>query len=60
MNIAGTLISLVTGSSPGELQAEAAAAEQQITLAIQTMIALTALNAALLGVLVVLAWKGKS
>jgi heme/copper-type cytochrome/quinol oxidase subunit 2 len=59
MNIAGTLISLVTGTTPGELQAEAEAAQQQITLAVQTMIALTAVNTALLGVLVLLAWKGK-
>lgn len=43
-----------------DLQAEAQAAQEQITLAAQTMIALTAANTLLLVAIVYLVWKGKN
>jgi len=59
-SIGGALVTLLTGSSPDQLQAEAQAAEQQLALAIQAMIALTAVNTVLLAAITYLAWKGKS
>ena len=43
-----------------DLQAEAQAAQEQITLAAQTMIALTAANTLLLVAIVYLVWTGKN
>ena len=58
-SIGGTLVSLLTGSSPDELQAEVQAAQQQLTLAVQTMIALTAANTLLLAGIAYLVWRKK-
>lgn len=58
-SLGGVLVSLLTGSSPDELQAQAQAVEQQLTLAVQTMIALTAANTVLLAGIAYLVWRKK-
>jgi hypothetical protein len=39
-DIGGSLVTAVTGTNPADLQAELTSAEQQLTLAIQTIIGL--------------------
>lgn len=51
------IIGAVTGSNPAELQAQISAAEQQLQIAIGTMIALEAIIALELLVLVAMGWK---
>lgn len=50
-NILGTLGNVLTGGSLSQLQAEAADAQQQITLAVETIIGLLALQVVLLGLI---------
>jgi hypothetical protein len=56
-DIGNALITAATGSSPGELQAQAAQAEQQLSIAIATMIGLEAIIVFELLVLVAMSWK---
>lgn len=59
-NIGGALVALVTGSTPDQLQAEAQAAEQAVTTAIETLIALSAINTLAVIAIAVMVWKGKN
>lgn len=58
--IANALVTVLTGSSPDQLQAEAAAAEQQISLAVETLIVLSAINTLAVIAIAVMVWKGKN
>lgn len=58
-DIGNALVTATTGSSPQELQAQAAQAEQQLSIAIATMIGLEAIIVFELLVLVVISWKEK-
>jgi hypothetical protein len=55
--IGNALITGITGTSVSELQAQASAVEQQLQIAIGTMIALEAIIAIELLFLVAVAWK---
>jgi hypothetical protein len=56
-DIGGSLVSTLTGTNPAELQAEVTAAEQQLTLAVQTIIGLEVVLAVETFLVVVLLWK---
>jgi hypothetical protein len=56
-DIGTSLVTQITGVDPASLQAQITAGEQQLSLAIETMIGLTAVNTALLFLVVVLLWK---
>ncbi len=56
-DIGNALITATTGSSPQELQAQAAQAEQQLSIAIATMIGLEAIIVFELLILVAVSWK---
>jgi hypothetical protein len=58
-DIGNGLVTALTGQSPAALQAEATAAEQQLQIAIGTMIALEAIMALELLVLVAMGWKAR-
>lgn len=58
-DIGNALVTAATGQSPSELQAQAAQAEQQLSIAIATMIGLEAIIVFELLILVVVAWKEK-
>ena len=58
-SIGGSLVQAVTGTNPADIQAEVTAAEQQLTLAVQTIIGLEVLIAAELFLAVVILWKGR-
>lgn len=58
-DIGGSLVTAVTGSNPADLQAEITVAEQQLTLAIQTIIGLEVILAAETFLVIVLLWKTK-
>jgi hypothetical protein len=55
--IGSTIIQALTGVNPSDIQAEATAATQQVTLAIETMITLQLVGDFLLLMLVVMIWK---
>ena len=52
-----TIIQALTGVNPADLQAEATAAQQQVTLAVETMITLEVIADFLLFLVVVMMWK---
>jgi hypothetical protein len=56
-DIGGSLVTAVTGANPADLQAELTSAEQQLTLAVQTIIGLEVLIALEGFMMVVLLWK---
>lgn len=56
-DIGSALVQGVTGTSVSDIQAQAQAAEQQLTIAISTMIALQAIMAIELLLLMAMAWK---
>jgi len=58
-DIGGGLIKSITGTDPAQLQAEVTAAEQQLSIAFQTLIALSAVTVAELFLVVVLLWKAR-
>jgi hypothetical protein len=57
--LADSVIQGITGQSPSDLSAELNAAQQQITLAIETMITLQLVGDFLLFMLVVMAFKNR-
>jgi hypothetical protein len=57
MSFVDTLIKQVTGTDPATIQAQLDVAQQQVTLAIETMIALQLVGDILLFLLVVMAFK---
>jgi hypothetical protein len=57
--IADTVVQTITGQSPSDLSAELNAAQQQITLAIETMITLQLIGDFLLFMLVVMEFKNR-
>lgn len=56
-DLGNSLITAATGSTPAQLQAQAADAENKLTIAISTMIGLEAIIAFELLVLMAIAWK---
>jgi len=58
-DIGGSLVTAVTGSNPADLQAELTSAEQQLTLAVQTIIGLEVILALETFLVVVLLWKAR-
>ena len=56
-DIGGSLVQAVTGTNPADLQAEITVAEQQLTLAVQTIIGLEVIIVTELFLLIVMAWK---
>lgn len=56
-DLGNSLITAATGSTPAELQAQAAQAEQQLTIAVATMIGLEAIIAFELLVIMAIVWK---
>jgi hypothetical protein len=57
--IADSLVTTITGQSPSDLSQQLTAAEQQITLAVETMITLQLIGDFLLFMLVVMEFKNR-
>ena len=57
-SLGGALVSLLTGSTPDQLQAEAQAAEQQVANAIEALIVISAITAVATIAIAVKVWKG--
>jgi hypothetical protein len=56
-DLGSSLVTSITGASPDQLSAQVSAAEQQLTLAVETIIGLEVLAVAELFLVVVLLWK---
>jgi hypothetical protein len=59
-DLSNSVITAVTGSNPAEVRANLDAAQQQVTLAVETMIALQVIVVFELFLLVVIAFKERS
>lgn len=57
-SLGNVLVTLLTGSSPEQLQAEAQAAEQQVANAIEALIVISAVTAVATIAIAVKVWKG--
>jgi hypothetical protein len=56
-DIGGSLVQTLTGTDPATLQAEISAGEQQLTIAVETALALQLIVVAELFLIAVLLWK---
>lgn len=56
-DLGSSLVTSFTGQNPAELQAEVTAAQQQLTLAVQTIIGLEVVVVAELVLVIALLWK---
>jgi hypothetical protein len=56
-DLGSSLVTSITGASPDQLSAQVTAAEQQLTLAVETIIGLEVVAVAELFLVVVLLWK---